>query len=262
MNAISQVSGTAVPIIGDDIDTDRIVPARFLKEVTFENMGNYLFIDARQNDDGSPNDHTLNNPAYKNASIMVVGRNFGCGSSREHAPQAIKRAGFNAIIGESFSEIFSGNCLSLGVPTVIMGRDQIEMLQALINAEPHTRITIDIEAKEVRIGENENTVEETKTTNQVNEDTFDETKTDSQEALEMDSGKAFEEKVPEFTQVNQDTFDETKRSMKSFQVLPILIKAETRSAFLSGNWNAKSVLKSNMAKIQTTAESLPYISGY
>ena len=103
---VTSVSGTAVPILGNDVDTDRIVPARFLKEVTFDNMGEYLFYDARYSNGHLNSDHPLNQPQFSNASIMLVENNFGCGSSREHAPQAIKRAGFNMIIGESFAEIF------------------------------------------------------------------------------------------------------------------------------------------------------------
>ena len=104
---IESVVGRGVPVLGDDIDTDRIIPARFLKEVTFENMGKYAFIDERFDEDGVKKYHPFNEPQFEGANILIVGKNFGCGSSREHAPQAIKRFGIEAIIGESFSEIFA-----------------------------------------------------------------------------------------------------------------------------------------------------------
>ena len=115
---IKEVKGMAVPIKGNEIDTDRIVPARFLKEVTFEKMGEYLFYDVRFPNDKKDHLHPLNQEQYKDATVMLVENNFGCGSSREHAPQAIKRAGFEIILGESFAEIFAGNCKALGIPTV------------------------------------------------------------------------------------------------------------------------------------------------
>ncbi len=150
---ITKIAGTAVPIMGNDIDTDRIIPARFLKEITFEHMGDYLFADARFEPDGSPKDHPLNTDGFKNATIMVVGRNFGCGSSREHAPQSIKRYGIRALIGESFSEIFSGNCTSIGVPTVTASESTIQALQEIITAHPTTPITIDLDARKVSAGD-------------------------------------------------------------------------------------------------------------
>ncbi len=142
------VQGTAVPIPGDDVDTDRIIPARFLKEITFDNMGQYLFQDVRFGADGSTLPHPLNEFRYKHAKIMIVGKNFGCGSSREHAPQAMMRHGFECVIGESFAEIFSGNCKSLGVPTVTMAPLDIKVLVEWVVANPSTSITIDLE-KEV-----------------------------------------------------------------------------------------------------------------
>jgi 3-isopropylmalate/(R)-2-methylmalate dehydratase small subunit len=147
---IDRVQGSAVPIPGNDVDTDRIVPARYLKEVTFEKMGDYLFYDARYRD-GQPTDHPLNNPIYQGASIMLVENNFGCGSSREHAPQAIKRAGFQAIIGESFAEIFSGNCKALGIVTVMVSTLQLKAMVTAIQATPKAMLTVDVSAQEVVI---------------------------------------------------------------------------------------------------------------
>lgn len=138
------IQGMAVPIPGDDIDTDRIVPARFLKELTFEHMGSYLFYDLRYDEWGGRCSHPLNDPAYAHATVMLVGANFGCGSSREHAAQAIQRAGFKAVVGVSFSEIFSSNCQSIGVPVVLLTPDDARRLMAHVTASPHDKLTLDL----------------------------------------------------------------------------------------------------------------------
>jgi 3-isopropylmalate/(R)-2-methylmalate dehydratase small subunit len=148
--AITGVAGTGVPVRGDDIDTDRILPARFLKEVTFENMGEYAFYDRRFDADGEPTDHPFNE--FEGVSILVVNANFGCGSSREHAPQALMRWGIDGIVGESFAEIFRDNCESLGVPTVTASREAVFELQDWIAANPDGGIELDIEALAVRYG--------------------------------------------------------------------------------------------------------------
>lgn len=151
---ITAVSGTAVPIHGDDIDTDRVIPARFMKEVTFDHMGEYLFFDARFNENGTPKDFPLNDSKYDNAAIMViVGKNFGCGSSREHAPQAIMRYGFKAIIAESYAEIFSGNCKSLGIPAVSAKPEDLETIAGLIEANPSVVVTLDLNAEHIKVGD-------------------------------------------------------------------------------------------------------------
>ena len=116
LDPIQQISGPAVPVPGSDIDTDRIIPARFMKCVTFDGLGDYLFYDMRHEEDGTLKEHPLNEERFQGASIFVSGVNFGCGSSREHAPQALYRAGFRAVIAESFAEIFFGNCTTLGHP--------------------------------------------------------------------------------------------------------------------------------------------------
>jgi 3-isopropylmalate/(R)-2-methylmalate dehydratase small subunit len=143
---ITEVSGTGVPIPGDDIDTDQILPARFMKEVTFDNMAEYLFYDARR-DDGELNDHPLNR--FEGASIAVVNTNFGCGSSREHAPQAMMRWGVDGVVGESFAEIFRDNCKSLGIPAVTASHEDVTTLQAWIEDNPDDEIEIDVEAETV-----------------------------------------------------------------------------------------------------------------
>ncbi|HRQ89912.1 MAG TPA: 3-isopropylmalate dehydratase small subunit [Bacteroidia bacterium] len=153
LEKITSVSGRGVYIPGSDIDTDRIIPARFMKCVTFDGLGEYLFYDARHEQDGSPKNHPLNDPRFEGASIIVSGINFGCGSSREHAPQAISKAGFRAVIAESFAEIFFGNCATLGMPCALASASDLEKLGAAINVDPSLAITIDIEACEVRFGD-------------------------------------------------------------------------------------------------------------
>jgi 3-isopropylmalate/(R)-2-methylmalate dehydratase small subunit len=149
---ITQVSGTAVPIKGNDIDTDRIIPARYLKEVTFARMGEYPFFDERFDAAGKKKDHPFNDPEYKGASILFVNKNFGCGSSREHAPQALYRFGIQAIVGESFAAIFAGNCTIMGVPTVTVSAKEMEQLMKRVENNPRTEYTVDLETKTLSYG--------------------------------------------------------------------------------------------------------------
>jgi 3-isopropylmalate/(R)-2-methylmalate dehydratase small subunit len=148
---ITDVAGTGVPIPGDDIDTDQILPAKFMKEVTFDNMADYLFYDVRRDDDGNLNDHSLNR--FDGANIAVVNSNFGCGSSREHAPQAMMRWGIDGVVGESYAEIFRDNCKSLGIPAVTTDHETVVELQEWIEANPDAEIEIDIEAATVTYGD-------------------------------------------------------------------------------------------------------------
>lgn len=150
LERIQQVSGRAVHVPGNDIDTDRITPARYLKVVTFDGLGEALFYDERFNPDGSEKPHPLNDPRFKGARILLVGANFGCGSSREHSPQAIYRAGFRAIIGESFAEIFFGNSTALSMPCVSASKADIEALAAAVAENPALEVTVDVERLEVR----------------------------------------------------------------------------------------------------------------
>ena len=140
--SIPQVEGRAVVLAGDDIDTDRIIPARFLKCVTFEGLGVQAFADDRAELQGR---HPFDLETYQGASILVVNRNFGCGSSREHAPQALMRWGIRAVVGESFAEIFYGNCLALGIPCFTASHDQVLALQAAIQADPAQIIRLDLD---------------------------------------------------------------------------------------------------------------------
>ncbi|MAT46620.1 MAG: 3-isopropylmalate dehydratase small subunit [Verrucomicrobiaceae bacterium] len=150
---IKDVSGTGIHLPGDDIDTDRIIPARYLKCVTFDDLAGTHFYDVRFDPDGKPTGHPLDEPRFAGASIMLSGSNFGCGSSREHAPQAIYRSGFRAIIAESFAEIFFGNSTTLGMPCVSASREDIESLGAAIEEDPGTGIRIDLEGMTVSYGD-------------------------------------------------------------------------------------------------------------
>jgi 3-isopropylmalate/(R)-2-methylmalate dehydratase small subunit len=152
LEQIKQVSGRAVYIPGDDIDTDQITPARFLMCVTFDELSKALFYDARFTRDGKAKGHPLDDPRFQGASIVLAGRNFGCGSSREHAPQAFHKAGFRAIVAESFAEIFFGNSTTLGIPCVTMERAQIEALARAVEQTPELAVTVDVEELEVRAG--------------------------------------------------------------------------------------------------------------
>ncbi len=149
---ITQVSGTAVHVTGSDIDTDRIIPARFMKCVTFDGLGEYAFYDVRFDKDGKPTGHPLDDPRFTGASILLSGTNFGCGSSREHAPQALYRFGFRAIIAQSFAEIFFGNCTTLGIPCVIATAEDIAKLAATIEADPKLLVNVDVANRKVVYG--------------------------------------------------------------------------------------------------------------
>jgi 3-isopropylmalate/(R)-2-methylmalate dehydratase small subunit len=146
---IAAISGSAVPIRGNDIDTDRIIPARYLKEPTFARMGDYPFFDERFDPSGKKKDHPLNDPEYRGASILFVNKNFGCGSSREHAPQALYRFGIKAIVGESFAAIFAGNCTMMGLPAVVVGAKEIDQLIKSVEENPRTDYTVDLEKKTI-----------------------------------------------------------------------------------------------------------------
>ena len=148
MQRITTISGTAIPLLLDDIDTDRIIPARYLRCVTFDGLGEHAFEDDRKQ---NPN-HPFDQPQFQGASVLLAGRNFGCGSSREHAPQALIRWGIRAIVAESFAEIFFGNCTSLGVPCARASRADLEQLAAAVEADPRQELTVDLLAQEVRCG--------------------------------------------------------------------------------------------------------------
>jgi 3-isopropylmalate/(R)-2-methylmalate dehydratase small subunit len=147
---ITSVTGTAVCVPGNDIDTDRIIPARFMKCVTFDGLGEFLFYDVRKNADGTDKPHPLNEARFKGATILLSGANFGCGSSREHAPQAIQKYGFKAVVAENFAEIFFGNCTTLGLPCATASRADLARIAAAIEADPKTEVVVDVVAQEIR----------------------------------------------------------------------------------------------------------------
>ena len=148
MSKILQLTGRALPLRGDDLDTDRIMPARFLRAVTFEGLERHLFEDDREANPA----HPFNDARYQGATVLIVNRNFGCGSSREHAPQGLARAGFKAVIGESFSEIFQGNAVMLCIPCLAADRATIDRLQSLIEQAPETMIHVDVANGRVEAG--------------------------------------------------------------------------------------------------------------
>jgi 3-isopropylmalate/(R)-2-methylmalate dehydratase small subunit len=143
---VERIEGTACVLRGDDIDTDRIIPARYLRCVTFDGIGQYAFEDDRKQAKGN---HPLDDARFAGAGILVVGRNFGCGSSREHAPQALMRFGFNAFVGASFAEIFAGNCTALGLPCVTLAERDLAALMDSVELDPRQRVTVDLAARTV-----------------------------------------------------------------------------------------------------------------
>lgn len=149
MSQVQSISGRAVPLVGNDIDTDRIIPARFLRCVTFEGLGAQVFADDRVQMQGQ---HPFDQPQYQDAKLLVVNRNFGCGSSREHAPQAIAKWGIQALIGESYSEIFFGNCVAMGIPCMTASPEDVTQLQTWIADHPQAAIDLDLQALQVQFG--------------------------------------------------------------------------------------------------------------
>lgn len=148
-SSISRVAGTGIAVRGNDIDTDRIIPARFLRMITFEGLGEYAFEDDRK----SNPDHPFNNDKYKGASILLANGNFGCGSSREHAPQALNRWGIEAIVSESFAEIFQGNCTAMGIPCVTASPADVAKFQDHVEANPTESMELDLTKKTLTSGD-------------------------------------------------------------------------------------------------------------
>ena len=149
---IRQVGGRALPLRGDNIDTDRIIPARFLRSITFEGLEQHLFEDDRKQLEAAGQRHPLDEPRYSGASILLANANFGCGSSREHAPQAIRRHGIRAVVAESFSEIFFGNSVALGMPCVTADAATVSALMLMVESQPATELAIDLDQMTVRAG--------------------------------------------------------------------------------------------------------------
>lgn len=150
LEKITSITGRAVCVPGNDIDTDRIIPARFMKCVTFDGLGEFLFYDVRKNADGTDKPHPLNDARFKGATILLSGANFGCGSSREHAPQAIQKYGFRAVVAENFAEIFFGNCTTLGIPCATASREDIARIAAAVAQNPQIEVVVDVAKQEIR----------------------------------------------------------------------------------------------------------------
>ncbi|HIG40545.1 MAG: 3-isopropylmalate dehydratase small subunit [bacterium] len=146
---ISKINGKGVYVPGNDIDTDRIIPARFLKCVTFDELGPSLFYDVRFDAEGNSKNHVLDQPQHKGAKVLISDVNFGCGSSREHAPQALQKFGISAVIAESFAEIFHGNCTTLGIPCVVMRQEDRQKLVESIELDAEADLIIDLESLKV-----------------------------------------------------------------------------------------------------------------
>ncbi len=151
---VTKVSGRPIPLRGNDIDTDRIIPARFMKAITFDGLGQYSFYDERFDAKGQQKGHILDDPRFqaKGTRVAIVNKNFGCGSSREHAPQALMRWGIKAIIGESFADIFFGNCVALGVPCMTASEADVNVLMAAVEADPTGELVVDVQGKTATYG--------------------------------------------------------------------------------------------------------------
>jgi 3-isopropylmalate/(R)-2-methylmalate dehydratase small subunit len=150
VSEVKTITGRGIPLVGNDIDTDRIIPARFLRSITFDGLGAAVFTDDRQQANGQ---HPFDQPQYQGAEILVVNGNFGCGSSREHAPQAIAKWGIRAIVGESFAEIFFGNCVAMGIPCVTADAATTQQLQARLTNDPQATLTVDLTTLQIHCGD-------------------------------------------------------------------------------------------------------------
>lgn len=155
INPVKEIKGKLIKLLSDNIDTDRIIPARYMKSITFESLGDYCFYDERFDTDGSKKNHPFNNIDKHNDYILLTGKNFGCGSSREHAPQSLKRAGIKAIIAESFAEIFFGNATTIGLPCVVLNATDIESISNSIKDDIELECKVDLINKCVYINNNE-----------------------------------------------------------------------------------------------------------
>jgi 3-isopropylmalate/(R)-2-methylmalate dehydratase small subunit len=198
-SAIERVEGTALPLPGDDIDTDRIIPARFLVSVTFEGLGEHAFEDDRRARAGTAEPHPFDEAAFQGAAFLLVNRNFGCGSSREHAPQALYRRGFRAVVGESFSEIFFGNSVAIGLPCVTVPHETAARLQREVRRDPGIRFVLDLSHGRLHAGGEE---------------------------------------------------------------LAVGMPEGVRGAFVTGRWDATSLLLDRFEEVEAIARRLPYVNGF
>lgn len=196
---ITGADGRGIVVRGDEIDTDRIIPARFLKTITFEGLEHHLFEDDRKQLKERGQTHAVDRPEFQGATIMFVGSNFGCGSSREHAPQAIARWGIKAIVGVSFAEIFAGNSTMIGLPLATAAPADVERLMAVVEANPSVRCRVDLASKTATAGD---------------------------------------------------------------VTVPLTIPDSMRTALMSGDWDATSLLVDRYDQVERVAASLPYVSGW
>lgn len=236
---VVKITGRAVPVVGDDIDTDRIIPARYLKEITFSRMGEYPFYDERFNPDGSRKKHPFNEEHYQGASILLANANFGCGSSREHAPQALARWGIKAVIAETFAEIFSGNCTMIGVPTLAASKDDANRLQKLAASDPTAQFSIDLEKMEVtaRPSERGATARGATGGGAATGSAAAGTATGSSSGSGSAAGSA---------------------TAGAFTV-KLTMPEPRRNALIEGTWDSTSLLVANLDKVRKTAAALPYV---
>ena len=147
-SVVSRIEGRGIPVRGNDIDTDRIIPARYLRNITFEGLGEFAFEDDRKS-----GDHPFDDSKFQGASVLIANANFGCGSSREHAPQSLMRWGINALVSESFAEIFQGNCTAMGVPCVTLDADSIQKIMGIIEENPTELLDLDLVKRTLTVGE-------------------------------------------------------------------------------------------------------------
>jgi len=196
---ITSAEGRGIVVRGDEIDTDRIIPARFLRTITFDGLEHHLFEDDRKQLKERGQTHAVDRPEYQGAHVMFVASNFGCGSSREHAPQAIARWGINAIVGVSFAEIFAGNSTMIGLPLATATAQDIERLMAAVEADPTVPCRLDLVAKTATAGS---------------------------------------------------------------VTVPVSMPDSLRSALMSGDWDATSLLVDRYDEVEKVAADLPYVSGW
>jgi 3-isopropylmalate/(R)-2-methylmalate dehydratase small subunit len=152
ISRVDRITGRVVPLRGHDIDTDRIIPARFLKCISFDGLETHVFEDDRKQLEERGSTHAFSNPRHRGANVLVVNGNFGCGSSREHAPQALQRWGIRVVVGESFSEIFFGNSVALGMPCLTVSAHDAEELLAAVETNPQAELNVSVAAQSVEVG--------------------------------------------------------------------------------------------------------------
>ena len=150
---INIVTGTGISLQGDEIDTDRIIPARFLKNISFSGIEKNIFCDERQQLEGEGKLHPFDQKHFQEANILITNKNFGCGSSREHAPQALHRWGIKVILAEGFSEIFLANCIAIGMPCIILMQEEIKQIQEIVEEEPSIHLSISLAEKKLKVAE-------------------------------------------------------------------------------------------------------------